>query len=200
VELRSKSTMISLPNANVDLTCIHARQLIALVDADKNDQRLNFFKKHSKECTVCQKKLKDLEKSLLRLEYHIPKPVASLEMKNEFQNEPPFEVSIMDSYVNSIMGQSGDKKKYDKRKGEEASEKACKAFDGISCWIALSHIHWENLGKTVKRDEEIIPADDTSIDSLKKMQNIYPIKETPTVDQRDIEELDSEQVKILINN
>ncbi len=87
MELRSKSTMISLPNANVDSTCIHARQLIALVDADKNDQRLNFFKKHSKECSVCQKKLKDLEKSLLRLEYHIPKPVASLEMKNEFQNE-----------------------------------------------------------------------------------------------------------------
>lgn len=121
-------------------------------------------------------------------------------LKNEFQNEPPFEVSIMDSYVNSIMGQNIDKKKYDKRKGEEASEKACKAFDGISCWIALSHIHWENLGKTVKRDEEIILADDTSIDSFKKMQNIYPIKETPTVDQRDIEELDSEQVKILINN
>lgn len=121
-------------------------------------------------------------------------------LKNEFQNEPPFEVSIMDSYVNSIIGQSADKKKYDKRKGEEASEKACKAFDGISCWIALSHIHWENLGKTVKRDEEIIPHDDTSLDSLKKMQNIYPIKETPTVDQRDIEELDSEQVKILINN
>ncbi len=121
-------------------------------------------------------------------------------LKNEFQNEPPFEVSIMDSYVSSILGQTANKKKYDKRKSEDASEKACKAFDGISCWIAMSHIHWENLGKTVKRDETIIPVDDMSIDSLKKMQNIYPIKETPTVDQRDIEELDSEQVKILINN
>lgn len=87
MELRSKNPMISLPNTKIDSSCIHARQLIALVDADKNDQRLQFFKKHSKECHVCQKQLKELEKSLLRLEYHIPKPVASLEMKNEFQNE-----------------------------------------------------------------------------------------------------------------
>jgi hypothetical protein len=48
-------------------------------------------------------------------------------LKIDFQNEPPFEVNIMDSYVSLIMGEKD--KTYDKRKVEETTEKACRSFD-----------------------------------------------------------------------
>jgi hypothetical protein len=119
-------------------------------------------------------------------------------LKIDFQNEPPFEVNIMDSYVSLIMGEKD--KTYDKRKVEETTEKACRSFDGISCWISLQYIQWENLGKTIKRDEEIFIDKEMTIDSLKEKKVVIPLKETITVDQRDIEELDGSSIQLLKNN
>ncbi|MDD4973499.1 MAG: hypothetical protein PHY93_04070 [Bacteriovorax sp.] len=119
-------------------------------------------------------------------------------LKIDFQNEPPFEVNIMDSYVSLIMGEKD--KKFDKRKVEETTEKACRSFDGISCWISLQYIQWENLGKTIKRDEEIFTDKEMTIDSLKEKKVLIPLKETITVDQRDIEELDGSGIQLLKNN
>jgi hypothetical protein len=119
-------------------------------------------------------------------------------LKIDFQNEPPFEVNIMDSYVSLIMGEKD--KTYDKRKVEETTEKACRSFDGISCWISLQYIQWENLGKTIKRDEEIFIDKEMTIDSLKEKKVVIQLKETITVDQRDIEELDGSSIQLLKNN
>jgi hypothetical protein len=119
-------------------------------------------------------------------------------LKIDFQNEPPFEVNIMDSYVSLIMGEKD--KTYDKRKVEETTEKACRSFDGISCWISLQYIQCENLGKTIKRDEEIFIDKEMTIDSLKEKKVVIPLKETITVDQRDIEELDGSSIQLLKNN
>lgn len=116
-------------------------------------------------------------------------------LKIDFQNEPPFEVSIMDSYVSLIMGAT--EKKFDKRKVEESTEGACRNFDGISCWISLQFIQWENLGKTIKRDDEIFGDKEMTIDSLKEKKIITPMKETITVDQRDIEELDGAGIELI---
>lgn len=116
-------------------------------------------------------------------------------LKIDFQNEPPFEVSIMDSYVSLIMGATD--KKFDKRKVEESTEGACRNFDGISCWISLQFIQWENLGKTIKRDDEVFSDKEMSIDSLKEKKIITPMKETITVDQRDIEELDGAGIELI---
>jgi hypothetical protein len=119
-------------------------------------------------------------------------------LKIDFQGEPPFEVNIMDSYVSLIMGEK--EKKFDKRKVEETTEAACRSFDGISCWISLQYIQWENLGKTIKRDEEVFTDKEMTIDSLKEKKVVIPLKETITVDQRDIEELDGSGIQLLKNN
>lgn len=115
-------------------------------------------------------------------------------LKIAFQNEPPFEVNIMDTYVNLVLG---DKEKdFDRRKVEDSAEKACKAFDGISCWIAMQYIQWENLGKTIKRAEPIFNDKEITVASLKEKQIINPLIESISIDQGDIEELDGETIKI----
>ena len=100
----------------------------------------------------------------------------------------------MDSYVSLILG--GKEGKYDKRKAEDVTEKSCHSFDGISCWLSLQYIQWENLGKTITRDEEIYSDKEMTIESLKIQKPITPLKENIIVDQRDIEELDGANIKI----
>ena len=115
-------------------------------------------------------------------------------LKNEFKNDPPSEISIMDSFVSLIVGAKD--KKYDKRKVEESAEKACRAFDGINCWISLQHIQWDNLGKTVLREDETFSDSQITIEALKEKKELKTLVENNTVDQRDIEELDGRSVKI----
>jgi ribosomal protein L22 len=115
-------------------------------------------------------------------------------LKIDFQNNPPFEVNVMDTYVNLIL--SGTDSKIDKRKIEDSAEKSCKAFDTFSCWLSMQYIQWENLGKTIKREDLIYSDKSTTIDSLKEKVAIVPLKETISVDQSDIEELDSAKVNI----
>jgi hypothetical protein len=115
-------------------------------------------------------------------------------LKISFQYEPPFEVNIMDTYVNLVLG---DKEKgFDRRKVEDSAEKACKAFDGISCWIAMQYIQWENLGKTIKRDEAVFVDKELTVAFLKEKQAVNPLVENISIDQSDIEELDGETIKI----
>ena len=115
-------------------------------------------------------------------------------LKIAFQNEPPFEINIMDTYVNLIL--SSNEKEYDKRKIEESAEKSCKSFDGISCWVSLQYIQWENLGKTLKRDDPTYSDNSMTIDSLKERKVVEPLVESKSIDQSDIEELDGETIKI----
>ncbi len=77
----------SIKETNFKESCIHTRQLLSMIDVDRNDLRFSFFKRHTKSCGVCQQKLKEIEKSLLRLEFYIPKPQANLDLKNEFSSE-----------------------------------------------------------------------------------------------------------------
>ncbi|PIK15510.1 hypothetical protein [Halobacteriovorax sp. JY17] len=76
------------------------------------------------------------------------------------------------------------------------SNYACRAMDGLACWILMQTMTWENLGQTLERDEAILNEGADSIESLKSLGDMKPIQELPTVDQRDIEELDSELVRI----
>lgn len=114
-------------------------------------------------------------------------------LKSQFQYNPPFEISIMDSYLGLV---SQTNKKFDKRKIDTAIENSCKNFDGMSCWINLTNIQWENLGKTVQRDDEIIADKNFTIESLKEKKDNIPLIEDKIIDQRDIEELDSSLIRI----
>lgn len=73
---------------NLDIgKCIHARKLIQMVDIENEDPRIQFFVKHSKNCSDCQKTLKDIERTLVRFEFFIPKPKVNAELKNDFEIE-----------------------------------------------------------------------------------------------------------------
>jgi hypothetical protein len=116
-------------------------------------------------------------------------------LKRDFQQVAPFEVNIMDSYVTLVL--NSNDKKFDKRKMEETSEKACRSFDGISCWISLQLIQWDNLGKAIKREDEIFGDKQMTVDSLRDKQPINPLIEKISVDQKDIEELDGAGIQLM---
>jgi hypothetical protein len=116
-------------------------------------------------------------------------------LKIDFQNDPPSEVNIMDNYVSLIMG--GNEQKFDKRKMEANTEKACRNFDGISCWTSLQFIQWQNLGKSIKREDDIISDHEMNLESLKEKKVYRPLREVITVDQKDIDELDSASIELM---
>lgn len=112
----------------------------------------------------------------------------------EYKNHPPNDVYVMDSYLSMIAG--GSEKKYDRRLTEDLAEKACRAFDGFNCWIAMKLTQWDNLGKTIRRTDEIFSDKTMTLDSLKSPSKITPLKEENSIDQHDIEELDSNTVQL----
>ena len=51
---------------------------------------------------------------------------------------------------------------------------------------------WENIGKTIEREEKVFNDKELDIESLKELVAANPIKEATVIDQKDIEELDNE--------
>lgn len=109
----------------------------------------------------------------------------------EYQGQSPLEVDIMRSYVAL--------RNNDPRTLYLTSKNACRRYDGLNCWIQNQLIIWENIGKTIERDEEIQAENSFDIENVKKFITPEPLKESIYVDQKDIEELDSQLVKIKAN-
>ncbi len=109
-------------------------------------------------------------------------------LENLFKNKIPFEIEQMKSYVAL--------REFDNKTLIESSHNACRSFDGLNCWIHMQTGIWDNLGKTVTRDQKIDQFSRRSLASLKKSTEISEMKEIPFIDQRDIEELDSALVTI----
>lgn len=105
-----------------------------------------------------------------------------------FKTQVPQEIEIMKSYVAL------------RRKNlpalQESSSVACRRHDGINCWVQMQMSIWQNLGMTIERDEKIFSDDELDIESLKTVAASSPLKESIIVDQKDIEELDSEKLTI----
>jgi hypothetical protein len=76
------------------------------------------------------------------------------------------------------------------------SDRACKMYDGLNCWIQGQLLIWENISKTSTRDDLIKGDNKFSIDSLKAKVDIKPIQEELVIDQFDIEELDSKKINV----
>ena len=109
----------------------------------------------------------------------------------EYQGQPPLEVDIMRSYV--ALRNNDPKTLY------LTSKNACRRYDGLSCWIQNQLIIWENIGKTIERDEEIQAENTFDLENIKKFVTPEPMQESIYIDQKDIEELDSQLVKIKTN-
>lgn len=105
-----------------------------------------------------------------------------------YKEKMPFELNQMMFYNALRTHNQTDLIKY--------SNYACRSMDGLACWILMQTISWENVGQTIEREEVIQNIDEEYFQNLKVQQEIEPIDEIPTIDQRDIEELDSELIKI----
>ncbi len=125
---------------------------------------------------------------LLRMKNYNKTQKNLLDLKYMFKDRMPIEVEMMWTF-NSLMLE-------DHKNLLKFSEGACRHFDGISCWIYLNIYQWENLPKIIKRDEETRQDKNFSVNGLKESQVIESLDEMQLVDQRDIEELDSNQIKI----
>jgi hypothetical protein len=112
----------------------------------------------------------------------------------EYKNHPPIEVDVMGTYL-SIMNNKNDVT-YDQRLIEDSAERACRAFDGFSCWMAMKLAQWDKLGKTILRTDDIFSDKSMTLESLRLPTSVTPLKEQINIDQRDIEELDSNSISI----
>lgn len=108
-------------------------------------------------------------------------------LRNDFQNQPPSEVLIMETFLAL--------KETNKKEIEDSSEVSCKAFDGMSCYLAAQTINWHNLGLIMKEDAAIMEQETVNYEKLKAEPlpdaSKNKIIEEVFIDQRDIEELDS---------
>jgi hypothetical protein len=111
-----------------------------------------------------------------------------LYLEDLYNNNFPREINLMNSYVALRNGEN--------ERLEKASGEACVNYDGLNCWLNLQVLHWENIGLTINRDEDTLVLDNFDIESLKQVKAKDPLKESVFVDQRDIEELDREQITI----
>ncbi|MCF8058501.1 MAG: hypothetical protein K9K67_04340 [Bacteriovoracaceae bacterium] len=111
-----------------------------------------------------------------------------LYLESLYNKKLPRQVNLMDSYVALRTGEN--------ERLEKASGQACVHYDGLNCWLNLQILHWENIGLTINRDDETLVLNNFDIESLKMPLKVDPLKESIFVDQRDIEELDNEQVRI----
>lgn len=104
-----------------------------------------------------------------------------------YQGRQPQPASELLSYNSLLAEKNDDAKKY--------SDLLCREKQGFYCWL-LFHLNlWDDLGKTIKRDEPIFQDNELSVEELKKKAQISPLAEEKFVDQRDIEELDEVDVQ-----
>ena len=120
----------------------------------------------------------------------IKKSQANILYLNKLYNEElPREVNLLESYISLITS--------DNPQLFISSDRACKWYDGLHCWITLQGQRWEDLGRIIKRDDKTLSLKKWDPNMHKKPLKITPLKESIFIDQKDIEELDSEEVKII---
>ncbi|PIR30782.1 MAG: hypothetical protein COV38_03630 [Bdellovibrionales bacterium CG11_big_fil_rev_8_21_14_0_20_38_13] len=110
-------------------------------------------------------------------------------LEEKLLGSAPLDIQLMISFVSLMKG--------DLKKLKESSAKACRSFDGLNCWIADQLLVWDDLTKTVKRTDKVNIAAKSMDEILAESSNdISELKEKILIDQRDIEELDSRNVKL----
>lgn len=126
--------------------------------------------------TMLQIKLKNYSRSMQQLNT----------LNDLYQMNLPKELSIMKSYVAAITRNTKELEKYSKR--------SCDKKDGFNCWLSIQQLIWEDITKTIQRDEKTIDNKLFTLDILKQKSTAPRINELIIIDQKDIEELDSELV------
>lgn len=87
----------------------------------------------------------------------------------------------------------------DNNEAEVYADKSCDFKDGINCWTQFHFAIWDNFTLTSHRDDEILEG---SVDLIGEMTASYeskPIIEDIYVNQKDVEEMDNDIIKLLPN-
>ena len=105
-----------------------------------------------------------------------------------FKDVLPLELEQMMAYTGVRL--------YDNKQYTKYAAQTCRSMDGVGCWLLMQSLTWEDIGRTIERKEEMHSSVSESIEGFKRQRRIVPIQELPTIDQKDIEELDSELVTI----
>lgn len=115
-------------------------------------------------------------------------------LNDYFKTETPANLLLLNSYNSLRTLNNKNLKKY--------SFNSCVKYDGINCWINLSLNSYNDFSALMISDQPIETPSDSIIEELKKEQAFNPLDESPSIDQRDIEELDSKDVlkKAMGNN
>lgn len=108
-----------------------------------------------------------------------------------FKGKVPLEIEQM-AMVNAM-------RRTKTNEAEDFASRACRRLDGLACWILLSNITWENLGKTAMRNEPVVTKN-FNPDEYKLNIETTPLTEKIFIDQKDIEELDSISVMKFLEN
>ncbi len=91
-------------------------------------------------------------------------------LKSYFKNEPPPEVEVLKGFFSLLT--------FDNDQVESSAAELCKKNDGLSCWMQIQTLNWENIGATLSRSSEIIDENsDSFIEQLKSPKEIISIKE-----------------------
>lgn len=117
----------------------------------------------------------------------ISKAFSQLEVLNaKFDDKPPREVGQMLAYA-SLLQDDGEIFIH-------SSDEACRQYDGTSCWLLMQSTIWQNLSKTLQRDDKIIENIDEALDAL-IFEGNTKIEEKSIVNQVEIDELDAYEMK-----
>ncbi len=113
------------------------------------------------------------------------KLISVLEYK--FNNQIPYEVILMDTYVSLKEG--------NQERLSASAANGCDKDEGLHCWLYMKLLDWENIGKTMTREEPTLTGE-FNLDDLKGQGEIIPLDDNIMIDQKDIEELDSSEVNL----
>lgn len=105
-----------------------------------------------------------------------------------YGKKPPFEVELM---IAHLAMQTNDYSQM-----VSSLDKTCKHHDGMNCYFELQTLIWSNIAKTSKREGPMHRDMESFLDDIKNPEIITPLQEQINIDQRDIEELDGEQIEI----
>lgn len=113
----------------------------------------------------------------------------ALILQELYGQKPPFEVELMLAH---LAMQTNDYLQM-----TNSLDKTCKRHNGMSCYFEMQTLVWDNIAKTSKREGNMHKDMDSFLDEIKSTSElIIPLNEQINIDQRDIEELDGEQIEI----
>ena len=108
-------------------------------------------------------------------------------LEYKFNNKLPYELILMDTFVSL--------KEANQERLANRSAEGCKKEEGLHCWLYLKTLEWENIGRTLTRDEPTL-SKQFNIEELKTKGQITPLQDSIMIDQSDIEELDGNDINL----